>query len=185
MDIKIHKIKRKKHDSLYIEYDKIQKGVVQSNEATNYGYVAHPDLLECFDLLKMHLGLLTEYHPEKNAIPYFKFDRDQQLKYAANSIKDIRVTQLIFKGESEKAGVTLCGYKILMSGKVVNVTAPFVRFDADDDSSEYEFNNKLYELCVAVQAEVEQYISGEKKDDSQMNIFELEKKEKDAKKKVA
>lgn len=114
----------------------------------------HADLRDAFDKLKLHLVSICEM-PEIELIKkhgIYDLNIDENL---ANYV----VTGYSKGGNGESAGVVIIGQKLLNSGKVLNITTPFIQFE---DEEAYEFSGDLYAHIEACDYEVEEYVFNEK-----------------------
>ena len=115
--------------------------------------IVHVDLKEAFDRLRVHVVCICE-QPEADQVRargIFDFDPEILNNYV--------VTGYTHGGSDESAGVTIIAQKLLKSGKVLNLIAPFTQFE---DADTYEFAGELYAEIASCDHEVEQYVFHDK-----------------------
>ena len=98
-----------------------------SNEVSKKcSQIVHSDLKAALEKLKPHLVLICE-QPEARAIidtGFFDFDIE--------NLDNYNVTGYSIGGSDEHLGVTIIGQKLLKSGQVLNLIAPFTKFENND-----------------------------------------------------
>lgn len=113
--------------------------------------IIHQDLLAAFNRLKVHLVMLCE-QPEANLVTHAtitEFDITQLSNYV--------ITGYVVGGTDEHEGVTIIGQKLLKSGKILNLIAPFTKYE-----DEYDFSSELGQDVQMVDYEVKEYLFGDK-----------------------
>jgi hypothetical protein len=145
-DIKKAKIREGK---LEIEYELITRidDVVLTDKITMIGgHEVHPDCRAAFDEMLIHLVELCELGQYHN------------LKENPELLADYSLTGFSRGGSDEHEGVTLIGRKDLSTKKVLNLVAPFTKFDPE--TTDY---SRSIDLAVAVRKatdEVVAYLEG-------------------------
>ena len=135
-----------KHDRCTVNFKENDGGDI-SAMSKDCAKVIHPDLLLAFNKLKVHLVVLTE-QPEAGLINYDNisdFDMEQLANYV--------ITGYVIGGTEEHEGVTIIGQKLLKSGKILNLIAPFTKYE-----DEYSFSSELSTDVSLCTWEVEQYV---------------------------
>lgn len=107
----------------------------------------HDDLKAAFKKLNPHLALIAEMI----ANPAL-----DDLDMISDEVKDFNVTGFSIGGNGDTEGVTLIGQRTLSTGKILNLTTPFEKWDG----SEYAFINELAETIEECKHEVELYLNG-------------------------
>lgn len=121
----------------------------------------HPDLTKSMAKLKPHFALLCEQLETPSNI---------------NSLTDEQLENFTVRGfhhsnNEEIPGVTIVGHKILKSGKVLGLNAPFIRFYADaGEANAYPFQEHLETILGEVEFEAEQYLGGKFRPDPQPEL---------------
>ena len=164
--LNIKKVKLVKEYTLYIEWsetyrENVDSEVFISEYKVDFPFPAHEDFLETLAKLDVHLALIAEQiKVEPGTIESPDEIEDEALVF-------IKASQIVIGGEGESAGVTLVGKKYLRNGKVLNLVAPFLKFEDDD----YEF---LYELKIIIDeliTETQEYIQGKRIAYKQQDLF--------------
>lgn len=110
--------------------------------------IVHKDLKAALDGLKPHLVCICE-QKEAEAIKnagIFDFD--------VESLDNYIVTGYTIGGTDEQEGITIIGQKLLKSGQVLNLIAPFTKYE----SEEYSFGGELMTAVEGCNYEVEEYL---------------------------
>lgn len=132
-----------------------------SNDVTKKcDQIVHADLKAAFQALVPFLVTITE-QPEAKIFNAGNINADILPEDITKEIAKYTVTGYSHGGSDESAGVTLIGIKCLKSGQVLNLIAPFTKFD-NGDADGYLFGA---ELDVAIQGcdwEVSEYLFNEK-----------------------
>lgn len=143
-----------KNDRLEVTFKENFTEANYSNEvAKKCSQIVHSDLKAVLGKLKLHLVVVCE-QPEAGLIDFesiHEFNMDQLDNYI--------VTGYTIGGNDESAGVTIIGQKLLMSGQVLNLISPFIKFE---DTEAYIFAGELYADVQACNWEVTEYLFGEK-----------------------
>ncbi|MET4073654.1 hypothetical protein [Hymenobacter sp. UYCo722] len=123
----------------------------------------HPDLAHRLSRLVPHLCLLTE---QLNETPDFWPDTAEELpaRFQAFTVTGFAMG----KGQS---GVTLIGQRALTTGKVLNLTSPYVSFDDETDAA-YAYAPLLETELGEALTEVEAALRGKCTDYRQLDLFE-------------
>lgn len=114
----------------------------------------HADLREAFDKLKLHLVSICEMPEFEQVKKHGIYDFNIE-----DNLNNYVVTGYSKGGSEESAGVVIIGQKLLGSGKVLNITTPFIQFE---DEEAYEFSGDLYAHIEACDYEVAEYLFNEK-----------------------
>jgi len=143
-----------KNDRLEVTFKENFTEANYSNEvAKKCSQVVHADLRSALKRLKLHLVVVCE-QPEAGLVDFesiHQFNLDQLDNYI--------VTGYTIGGSDESAGVTIIGQKLLKSGQVLNLIAPFTKFEYLDA---YVFAGELYSDIQGCNYEVKEYLFGEK-----------------------
>jgi hypothetical protein len=147
-----------KHDRCEVIF---KENVVEENYSNDVtkkcNQIAHPDLKAAFDALVPFLITITE-QPEQTFFDASNIDHAVILSEEEKmKVEKYVVTGYSKGGSDETAGVTLIGQKILKSGKVLNLCAPFVQFE-DDSPDAYAYGNQLASAIDICDDEVKQYL---------------------------
>jgi hypothetical protein len=123
----------------------------------------HPDLLQAFANLRIHLAILTGYVSVK------------QVKNIETP-KDELIETFFVKGISIKTGddygLVISGHHTLENGKAVILNTPFTRFEEGEESA-YKYIDDLADKVQRAETEIDAYLAGEKVGaDPQGNLFE-------------
>ena len=112
--------------------------------------LVHKDLVAAFKELTGHMAILCELREAKeDSIP-------DDLK----NLSSVEVTGYSIGGTDEDEGVTLIGKRFLKSKKVLNLIAPFTKFDNENEEYPYAFT--LMQAIDACNYEAEQYLTAKK-----------------------
>lgn len=123
----------------------------------------HSDLTAAMDKLKPHFALLCEQMETPANINNF----------TAEELENFIVRGFHHSNNEEVPGVSIVGYKVLKSGKVLGLNAPFTRFYEDpSEISAYPFQELLQEIIAAIEFEAEEYLRGKVAVDPQLDLFE-------------
>ncbi|MCW0484093.1 hypothetical protein [Gaoshiqia sediminis] len=141
-----------KHDRCEVTYKESFTEANFSNEVSKKcSQIVHVDLKNALDRLKIHLVILCEQPEAVLMDNIYDFDLEELSNYV--------VTGYSIGGSDESAGVTIIGQKLLKSGQVLNINAPFTKFE---DAEAYEFAGELYGDVQACNWEVSEYLFAEK-----------------------
>jgi hypothetical protein len=138
----------------------------------------HPDLLKCFDKMKLHVILLADFinhdfydselfeHAEKEK-PEIHLPKDV-LHYYEN----IGVKGYVLSNNRDKSGIMLIAQYRTPMDKVLNIITPFQRLeDAEADENAYSFTSELYDYTAQLNEELKQYLLGKRSGEEQLEIF--------------
>lgn len=114
----------------------------------------HVDLREAFDKLKLHLVCICEMPEAEQVKKHGIYDFNLE-----DNLNNYIVTGYSKGGNGESAGAVILGQKLLSSGKVLNITTPFIQFE---DEEAYEFSGDLYAHIEGCDYEVSEYLFNEK-----------------------
>jgi hypothetical protein len=132
----------------------------------------HRDLKQRMDNLRIHLGLIGEFGQEKNEeVLEMLIQKDTpDTVYLDEFVEGLTVTGIVLGGDELEGtdGVQIVGYKTLKTGKVLNFTTPFVKFDSD--TSDYAHATILEADVARLVDEANLFISGEKNGVAQMEM---------------
>lgn len=124
------------------------------NEVTKKsGSIVHADLVEAFDKLKAHLVCICE-QPEAAEI-----DEIGIYDFEASKLENYVITGYTLSGTDENRGVSIVGQKLLKTGQVLNISAPFTKFEDDDI---YEHGGDLLSTIQGCNYEVHEYLFKDK-----------------------
>lgn len=149
-----------KEELLEIEFEEIiegENGPVINIMKMKGGNRPHADLKEAFRELDYHAALLCE-----------------QCEYREDSVVGhIKVSGFTIGGSDEHEGVTIIAQRTLSSGKVLNLIAPFTKWEDD-----YKHQSDLYaDVAIAMQ-ECIAFINGKHEPSPQLEIqFNTENEE--------
>lgn len=101
-------------------------------------YDPHQDLFNEFDKLKIHLARLCEQELTMTGV-----NKEGDIEYDLTKFK---VTGYVIGGSGEHEGVTLIGRKQLAGGKVLNLIAPFTKWESEHEdayANAYELEQQI------------------------------------------
>lgn len=146
-----------KNDQLTVDYEERYIDSNYHNDITKVcQQFVHGDLKYAFDLLKPHVAAICEM-PEANKINISNPSDEDLNEVLQNYI----VTGYSKGGSDESAGVTIIAQKILSTGKVLNLTVPFMQF-VDETGDGYPYGGELEEVIKRCDYEVDAYLFEEK-----------------------
>lgn len=164
VSLKFKKIKLVDELTLDFEADENDNGTV-SKIIKESGHPVHPDLIARFQALDVHLMLSCEI------IDYPTGAKLDELNI--NPMVDkMMVTGLSFGG-SDYEGVTLTGRKQLKNKRVLNLNAPYIKFN-DESGLGYDYEAFLYSDVMRLLEEVKLYVGGKYGEGKQLNLFDDE-----------
>lgn len=132
-----------------------------SNEvAKKCDQIVHEDLKAAFKALRPFLITITE-QPEGVLFNAGNIDDEPDEDMELKIMKYI-VTGYAVGGSGESEGVTLIGQKILKSGQVLNLIAPFTRYCDDTNADAYPYAAELSIAITRCNYEVNEYLFKEK-----------------------
>jgi len=122
--------------------------------------IVHADLKAAFQDLIPFLVTITE-QPEAKLFNAGNINAESLPEDIQKEIAKYTVTGYTHGGSDESAGVTLIGIKCLKSGQVLNLIAPFTKFQ-DDNTDGYPFGCELGMAIQGCDWEVSEYLFNEK-----------------------
>ena len=122
-----------------------------SDDGKKGRYFAHQDLVDAFTMLRSHMAFICDL-PEARGLTLHELEDDDDL------LEKIKITGMSLGGDGEHEGVTIIGMKILNSGKVLNLVAPFTKFV--DENQPYLYGDELCHITDHVSHEVLAYVEG-------------------------
>lgn len=122
--------------------------------------IIHSDLKAAFAALVPFLVTVTE-QPEAKLFNRSNID-SVPTEDIQKEIDKYVVTGYSHGGSDESAGVTIIGQKILKSGQVLNLIAPFTKFSSDDSVDGYSYGSELDLAIQRCDWEVSEYLFSEK-----------------------
>lgn len=163
MEIKITKAHLTKDNRLKISYQELSNGDEPEKDEIerNSSRLAHPDLVNAFADLRIHLATITEQGE------YSQFLEDKEL------LEKFKATHISIGGDDggDHEGVTISGQKKLTTGKVLNMVAPFTKFAPE--RSDYSHSLDLDMTVKVLLSEISQYLNGTKYAPSNPNQLDL------------
>ena len=142
----ITKVKITKENTLTVTYRDADENMV-TVEGKN---IVHGDLRAAFKNLVGHIAILCELREAK----------EESLPDELKDLSTVEVTGYSIGGTDEDEGVTLIGKRFLKSNKVLNLIAPFTKFN--NDNEEYPFSFELMNIIETCNYEAEQYLTAKK-----------------------
>lgn len=166
--IKVTKAKLTKAGGLEISFDKTavfeKEGETTesfSEDNSKCNSFPHPDLVQCFDLMKPHLAILCDLREA--------YKRElMELTDNPELLENIRVTGFSIGGSGEHEGVTLVGQKKLRGGKILNLICPFTKWQ--DENDQYDYSVELEGLIDHTCDEVISYMNGKVAPSAQLEM---------------
>lgn len=151
-----------KEDVLEIEYEQIiddpEQGPVINTFKLNGGNKPHQDLKDSLKNLRFHAAMICEQVPAKT-------------KHEDGALEHYSVTGFSIGGSDENEGVTIIAQRKLASGQVLNLIAPFTKWE-----SEYKHTTDLYPDVAIVLQECLNFLNGKYAPNPQLELT-LEEKE--------
>lgn len=151
-------------NSMFCSYDYDENkpsNVVRSQSVKDYNVPVHPDLLQAFKKLNVHLAIICEeikpeeIHDVDNIADYD--DKVHALGSIEHRLSLFRVRSWQLQGEYEKEGVVLIGSKRLTTNDLVKLETPKRKW-----SDNYRFINELRVAIMDCIYEVEEYHNGKR-----------------------
>lgn len=158
--ITIKKAKITSMNTIEIEYEdnkRIGDDYVTIEMSAKPKWEPHSDLLNEFKKLRPHLVRLCE----EGELP----ENEEQLE---NYLMNFRVTGYVIGGKEEHEGVTLIGRKELSNGRVLNLIAPFTKWE--DQHNPYDYATELLSAVDGCSTEVTEYLHGKKQPAPQLKM---------------
>jgi len=161
----IHEIKKakffKKTQKLEIHYIKMDDKKTKSTVKEENEAPMHPDLMQAFNNLRVHLSILGG-HLKAKEIENISLPDDEILN-------PYHVSGFAIGGNDDP-GVVLTGHMILPDGKAVIINTPFYRF-TENEETRYMFMDDLIEKLDRIDVELRAYMDGSKRGmDAQLNL---------------
>lgn len=158
--IKWKTVKLDKEGLLHLSYTDIEDKQ-SAKVIKDFEQPAHPDLITAMAKLTPHFAILCEQIETPDDIDDLTDDE----------LENFTVRGFHRGSNDEIPGVTIVGHKVLKSGKVLGLNAPFLRFHEDDgDDNAYAFQSELEEVCAEIEIEAELYVKGKVKPDPQARL---------------
>lgn len=152
----IEKVKIK-NDQLTVDYRENYMEANYHNDITKAcQQFVHGDLKYALDLLKPHVAAICEM-PEAKHINV----ADPSEADLSDTLKNYIITGYSKGGSDESAGVTIIAQKILTTGKILNLTVPFMQF-VDETGDGYKYGSELQEVIGRCDYEVDAYLFEDK-----------------------
>lgn len=130
----------------------VYKDQDENNVTVEGKNIVHKDLKDALNALVPHLAFLCE---QKEA------DGKEFIEDLSDDIYNVmEVSGYSIGGSDEDEGVTLIGKRFLKSKKVLNLSAPFTKFN--NENEEYANAFELQQAIEACNYEVEQYLTAKK-----------------------
>lgn len=123
----------------------------------------HPDLIRATNALAVHLAIMTEYIPEKNA-------------HKSDLLERFIVTGYSIGGKEGEEGLVITGYRKLKSGKTVTLNTAFTRFE-EDDKTRYILMSELEDRLKEIEKEVILYMTKAKKGEDPQSSLDFPEEE--------
>ena len=166
---KITKAKIAKNGGIEVEFNVItsyfknEELILETSGGSTYAghQLAHPDALHAFDLMRGHLAIICDQREAYNKT-LEEFDDDEE------SVVKFKVMSFSIGGSGDSEGVSLSGYKKLSQGRVLNLNAPFTKWN--DDNDPYEHADELSASIAHCSDEVNKYLDGKIAPSAQQEI---------------
>lgn len=162
MKTEIKKVKITGQQTLDVVLIEHVENDVQNENSKKCGNLVHEDMRLAFKALSGHLALLCETRES--------VDLDLGDDEHAAKVDKLFVTGFTIGGSDDSEGVTLIGGKKLSNGKVLNLVAPFQKYEDD----EYGFAEELFNDIKICLTEVDEYLYHNKCAVRQLDLFEDE-----------
>jgi hypothetical protein len=114
-------------------------------------YLPHKDLTDALDLLRAHLAIICDLK-EAKGMDLGELDDDKE------ALAKLKISGFSIGGNDEHEGVTLIGQKTLPSKLVLNIIAPFTKYQ--DENNGYEYGVELQATISHCCNEAEMYLDG-------------------------
>lgn len=146
-----------KNDQLTVDYEERYPEANYRDTVTKASeQFVHPDLKYALDLLKAHVAAICEMPEAKDLDVRNPSDHDLN-----EILKSYIVTGYSKGGSDESAGVTIIAQKILKSGRIFNITAPFTKYE-DETGECYPYGCELADVIKRCDYEVDAYLFEDK-----------------------
>lgn len=127
----------------YIETVKTEFSTLKTEVRKVYRQNVHEDLINASNDLIIHLAALCELITDREQIESVL---EEYEGWKLNELSSrLSVTQVVWGGSDEHAGITLVGRKKLLNKRILNLVAPFTKFDDENDPYGY-----MHELVIAL-----------------------------------
>jgi len=142
----INKIKLTGKNTADVTYDDVKtgegsKGAVYPREGKD---PIHDDFAAAAKALTIHLAILCDQGTMT------------EFEDAPTKLEPFEVTGVTYSGEDDHRGVTIIGVRHLKDGGVLNLVAPFAKFDRSH--SRYAHVDSLLQACEVLNAEAAAYV---------------------------
>ncbi len=127
------------------------------------GHPVHQDLKDRFAALAVHLMLSTETVDDNDELLIDGFLHHPMLE-------KMTVTSISFGG-TEYEGVTLTGRRKLKHKRILNLNAPYIKFN-DESGTGYPYENNLFSDVMRLLEEVKLYVGGKYGEGKQLDLFD-------------
>lgn len=152
----IEKVKIK-NDQLAVSYrESFPEANYGNNVSKECEQFVHDDLKYALNLLKPHVVAICEMPEEKKISVTNPSDEDLN-----ETLKNYIITGYSKGGSDESAGVTIIAQKLLNTGKVLNLTVPFMQF-TDETGDGYPYGYELEGVIKRCDYEVDAYLFEDK-----------------------
>lgn len=135
----------------FTERVKMGDAITENDMGGTFKRVVHADLRAALDAFIPHLLLITEV---KEAVEFEGVDLDVFDKFGVPGCAPYTVTGIAIGGEDEHQGVTIIGRKALRNRKVLNIIAPFTKFQGIEGEPRYAMADELWSAYIALEKEV-------------------------------
>lgn len=143
-----------KSDRLEVTYRESFSEENYSNEVSKKcSQIVHADLKAALEKLKPHLVMICE-QPEAEEIQEAGI-----YDFNVEALDNYVVRGYSIGGTDESAGVTIIGQKLLKTGMVLNINAPFTKYENEEA---YDYAGALAADIEACNYEVKEYLFNEK-----------------------
>ena len=121
----------------YLDAEGQLEFVKETPKAKFRNFLAHPDLLICFNALRPHMALYCEFAADED----FEGDLTEEVPHS-----DIYVSEVLLTGSAEKSGVVMTGFKILKDGNRIKLQTPNINLDLSEYPYAQQLSDSLDEL---------------------------------------
>jgi hypothetical protein len=168
---KVQKVKISKTGGVDVEFETIATILdpvngkpidLYSDDVKKGKFFAHQDLIDALNMLRSHLTFICDLPEAREITLHDLEDLNEEL------LEKIHVTGISLGGDGEHEGVSIIGYKVLGSGKVLNLVAPFTKYFDENDA--YLYSDELRHTCHHIANEALLYIDGKYAPSAQTEI---------------
>jgi len=146
--------------SVKIKNDQLSIAYRESFPEANYGNAVtkdceqfvHDDLKYALSLLRPHVAAICEMPEAKKINVSDPSDEDLN-----ETLKSYIINGYSKGGSDESAGVTITAQKILTTGKILNITVPFMQYQ-DEAGDGYPYGEELASVIKRCDYEVDAYL---------------------------